>query len=1630
MNPSTSSVSPSGSGYIDGVLMGTKWTSYNVSYAFATSRPDYLPNSYSFQVLNSQQQAIAKQAFENFENVSGLTFTNLSSSSSRADATIQLFESNYAATAEVMDFPNGDVRGDRDADWNADIVFNQTDFNQPKAGNYSAFAFMHEIGHTLGLAHGHYNQNDFGVLPSQYDSHNYSIMTYRSYRGSDANYLYNEEGSFSTTLMASDIAAVQYLYGANYNYNNTDTTYTWSTATGAMSINGKSQGTPYDNKIFATIWDGGGNDTYDLSNYTANLSVDLAPGAYSLFSYHQAAELGKYSESDSNVRADGNIFNAYLHDSNTASLIENAVGGSGDDRIAGNIADNFLAGNAGEDNLIGDEGNDTLNGGAGADNLFGGDGVDLADYSGANTGVYARLDTGKGYSGDASGDNFYDVENMSGSRFNDTLVGNASDNTLKGGLGADYLDGGLGIDEVNYSDARSGVHVRLDTRQGYSGDAAGDRIYNTENLTGSAYNDTLVGSVWDNILTGGAGADHLDGNLGEDTASYSEATSGIYARFDTGRGYSGLAAGDTFSSIENFMGSTFNDTLVGGSSNNMFTGGSGADYMDGRAGIDTVSYLSAATGVYARFDTGLGYSGDAAGDQFYNLENMIGTAYDDTLVGGLADNVLIGGAGADYLDGSSGNDGVSYAGAASAIYARLDSGQGYTGDASGDRFYNMENLIGSDHNDTLYGDSENNVLNGGAGADYLEGQDGLDTASYEGATNSVYARLDAGLGYAGDATGDQFYNIENLTGGAYDDTLVGDNSNNILVGGAGADSLDGSGGRNTVSFENAGGGVYARLDTGRGYRGDAAGDQYSNMQVMQGSAHDDILVGNSADNTLMGGAGADYLDGSVGTDAVSYSDAAVAVYARLDTGKGYRGDAAGDRFYNMENMIGSDYDDILVGNAADNILWGGAGSDYLDGHGGNDTAIFEGAASDYTETFIRTGYTRVTHNETGDVNHVYNMESIQYEAPPASSEDAAPLNVSPSLSLQSSGELVISEAVKVNQGVGEYASASVVAQLSNGNYAVAWTLFLGVNTTETCLRIYNSDGSPVTGELKALSEFDQNFHDPQIVATENGFVIAASGDSPSSSFGPGKQVFVQRFDNTGEEVGIRETFDADYYYDVELLALDNDDFVMFLEPNKISGGEGLNVEAVTFDADSETYGSLFDVAQNTSGRQTGQTSENIVRLDDGNFVVTWSSESAPGDLSNTGVSARIFNSDGSPATDEFLVNQTEDSYQYARAVTQLSSGNILFVYTSLGHTSGYLAREFDGDGDPIGDEFTLNFADAGYSDFNDVQIIALPTGGYFLAATADSGSGLELIGRQYDNDHTGITDFFQIADTQERAQPSMSLNENGGVFVTWTESDSDHENATEVKIVELTMRPTFEFDDGDGPVQIASNIAISDVDSTHLDGAVVSITGGFSAGDTLAVTIPDGSDISANFDHSFGVLTLSGTATLAEYEDVLSSLSYENTESDPLTGERTFAITLDDGSDENNISDHMFVSVSVVDTGSGIAAYAGNVESASYALHKEVEESFEAIQASIDADEDVVDLDTVFDALGIGGPEFRADLVEIQNNGEDGSLLMVDHEATSQYTLVLSNVDLGDYNRGTLSEDALIKFGIQVGDES
>jgi VCBS repeat-containing protein len=724
-----------------------------------------------------------------------------------------------------------------------------------------------------------------------------------------------------------------------------------------------------------------GNDTLDGGDGTDTVTFISAPVVALVFGVTTSLDAASILVKTSHALGD-----VYLN-------VENLDGSTFNDTLEGNAANNLIQGDSGNDSLFGLAGNDTLVGGAGTDTLEGGAGgdaltgdlisADIASYANADGPVYAYLGNaalnGTRFAGSqADGDSYININNLTGSAFDDVLEGNAN---------ANVLNGGGGTDTASYEHSAAAVTASL-TGGGTQGDASGDSYTLIENLSGGAGNDSLTGNGsvnrlegggGDDTLEGGAGGDSLVGGLGSDTASYSLAASAVQVSLDVPGGNTGDAASDSYDSIENLTGSTSGDrlegdggdnflrglagvdTLQGGSGNDTLEGGAGADALTGGGGSDTLSYRNATVAVAAALDPasllvktgdavgdtygdtienleGSGFNDTLEGDGFDNIilglagnDSIVGSAGADTLDGGLGNDTLRGGAGADSLVGGGGSDWVSYAGSAAVTVYLGDSLQNLGGDAAGDLYTGIANLLGSSNNDTLEGNSGANVFDGGGGTD---------TVTYAHSTLALAASLASG-GTAGDASGDSYVLIANLTGGSGDDSLTGNSGANrlegglgddTLVGGAGADTLVGGSGaeRDTASYAGAGGDIYANLGNSALNTGaDAAGDVYQgNIVNLRGSAYDDILEGTSAANDFTGGGGA---------DTVTYQTSTGGVAGSLATGLGSGGDASGDRYFGIRNLTGSGHDDSLTGDATANSLAGSAGNDTLVGGGGNDT---------------------------------------------------------------------------------------------------------------------------------------------------------------------------------------------------------------------------------------------------------------------------------------------------------------------------------------------------------------------------------------------------------------------------------------------------------------------------------------------------------------------------------------------------------------------------------------------------------------------------------------------------------------------------------------------------------------------
>ncbi|SDY83415.1 calcium-binding protein [Nitrosomonas sp. Nm33] len=424
-----------------------------------------------------------------------------------------------------------------------------------------------------------------------------------------------------------------------------------------------------------------------------------------------------------------------------------------------------------------------------------------------------------------------------GTNGNDTLTGlDDVDDELRGLLGDDVLVGGGGkaFDWASYVDAPSAVTVYLASGTSSGGDG-NDTLIGIEGIIGSNYNDTLISGDNGAALRGGLGNDILQGGVGFDWAYYDDATSSVTVNLAAGTS-SGGAGNDTLNGIEGVIGSSYNDTLYGPN----LRGGLGNDILQGDGyGWSWAYYDDATSSVTVNLVTGTS-SGGAGNDTLSGIENITGSAYNDTLTGDGNYNTLDGGKGNDWLVG----------------------GLGY------------DSLNGGDGNDHLDGGEDDDNLTGGQGDDVLQGGTGFDRATYWDAISSVTVNLATGTA-SGGAGNDTLTGIEGITASGYNDTLIGDNSNNELNGGDG----------------------------------------------------DDTVNGGDGDDTLRGEWGNDVLQGGNGFDWANYDSASSAVTVDLAAGTS-SGGAGNDTLNGIEGIVGSSYNDTLISGPAGASLKGGGATIY------------------------------------------------------------------------------------------------------------------------------------------------------------------------------------------------------------------------------------------------------------------------------------------------------------------------------------------------------------------------------------------------------------------------------------------------------------------------------------------------------------------------------------------------------------------------------------------------------------------------------------------------------------------------------------------------------------------------------
>ena len=518
-NGDTWSSLPNGNPYIDGLMTGSKWgyldpdvgTEVVLDYYFFDN--ETLPDgAYGYQFYQQEMDA-AINAMTAYSSVANIFFTpNADSSEANIRwASLDSADSGDGVLGYAYYPESGNYSGITTVNWENYCDSSAVIEGSIDPGSYYFLTFTHELGHALGLKHPHDSNSPYnpfpGVTSSSSTGNNglnagpWTVMTYNDATANNGfSPTTDSYSGFLTGLGAFDIAAVQYLYGANLDANTGDDVYRMSDPNG-----------------FSCIWDNGGTDTIDASGLTASVVIDL-----------RNATLQNSIGGGGFTSRINNEFKGYTiaYDSTGSCIIENAIGGSAADILTGNSGNNILDGGSGADTMVGAAGNDTYVVDSASDVVTEDSSAGTDTVQSSITYTIASLANLENITLTGSA-----AVNATGNSAANTLTGNTGNNTLDGGSGADTMVGGAGDDTYVVDSAIDVVTEESGTTNGVDlvqtsvsytiSDADVENLTLTGtaaiNGTGNGSVNTLTGNSGNNTLDGGSGADSINGGGGNDT---------------------------------------------------------------------------------------------------------------------------------------------------------------------------------------------------------------------------------------------------------------------------------------------------------------------------------------------------------------------------------------------------------------------------------------------------------------------------------------------------------------------------------------------------------------------------------------------------------------------------------------------------------------------------------------------------------------------------------------------------------------------------------------------------------------------------------------------------------------------------------------------------------------------------------------------------------------------------------------------------------------------------------------------------------------------------------------------------------------------------------------------------------
>ncbi len=485
-------------------------------------------------------------------------------------------------------------------------------------------------------------------------------------------------------------------------------------------------------------------------------------------------------------------------------------------------------------------------------------------------------------------------------------------------------------------------------------------------------------------------------------------------------------------------------------------------------------------------------------------------------------------------------------------------------------------------------------------------------------------------------------------------------------------------------------------------------------------------------------------------------------------------------------------------------------------------------------------------------------------------------------------------------------NGGAIAMSATGDYVVTWT---GSGQDGSGLGVYaqryNALGVAQGSEIQVNTTTTGDQSDPTVAMDAAGnFVVTWTS---AGQDGDGNGVYAQRFNALGiaqgAEIQVNTTTTGDQNGSV--IGMDAaGNFVIAWT----SAGQDGNLDGVfaqRFDATGVAQGGEIAVNTTTTGDQSNPT---IAVNATGSFVVAWTSAGQDGSLN--GVVAQRFDAAGVAQGGEIQVNTTTTGDQQDPSVAIDALGNFVVTWTSDaqdGDGAGIYAQLYNSLGVAQGTEVQVNTTTVGAQTSSSVAMDAL--GNFVVTWSSDGQDGSlgGIYGQLYTSTGLAVgTEFLVNATTAgNQLNASVAANAVGDFTVALTSDGQDTAGlGVFAQQFELTATVTLPggpllYTEGNAATAINAGVTVSDPDNTTLASAQVSITNYVAGQDVLAFT-NDGSTMGniAVASNTGGVLTLTsagGTATTAEWQAALRSVTYANTSSNPTTTTRNVTYTVNDG---------------------------------------------------------------------------------------------------------------------------------------